>query len=59
MEREVKNCPFCGSDEGFLTVMVYDRNIFSVKCCECGAESGKCETEKEAIEAWNRRNLSE
>ena len=56
---ELKPCPFCGADESFLTIMVADRDIFFVKCCECGGASGICATSEEAADAWNRRDLNE
>lgn len=61
-EREkIKRCPFCkgkaktdiiywGNEEEDL---VDDYSV--VVCTECGAMGPKCQTEKEAIEMWNRR----
>lgn len=56
---KLKPCPFCGS----TSVDVKDDyhpvpNYYAV--CDynkggCGASSGYCRTEEEAIEAWNRR----
>lgn len=52
---ELKNCPFCGSDFSFLSVIEYGKDIYAIRCCECGGESGSCETKEQAEEAWNRR----
>lgn len=52
---KLKPCPFCGGEARI------DRNIFafptsySVICKICEAESEVFNTEKEVIEAWNRR----
>lgn len=61
MERlrmsELKSCPFCGGEarvvkDGRWT----DQSvIYAVVCGECHAMSRWCESEEEAIEAWNTR----
>ena len=56
---KLRPCPFCGADESFLTMMISARDIFFVKCCECGGASGTCETSREAADAWNRREEGE
>jgi len=50
-KTELKPCPFCG---GFGQVTI-DMFAAYVNCNDCNACSGDCDTEKEAIEAWNRR----
>ena len=67
---ELKPCPFCGGTELIITscVELEDCNNFAecggtpnyIVCCDykqggCGAASGYCLNEEEAIEAWNRR----
>lgn len=53
--RKLKPCPFCGHKKP----MIYDeRKIgkgFEVTCRMCAAKVGGNKTEKEAIEAWNKR----
>ena len=50
---ELKPCPFCG----FPQIALYPRHNgfnFKVYCFNCSAQLYRG-TEKEAIEAWNRR----
>lgn len=53
--EKLKPCPFCGHTKP----MLYDeRKIgkgFEVTCRMCAAKVGGNKTEKEAIEAWNKR----
>lgn len=57
---DLKPCPFCGNDElkavclvpGFLNYTGKDTDYY-VKCYGCGVSITPCETETEAIEAWN------
>ncbi len=54
---KLKICPFCGG-EGVLHEhkFVGYMNVYGVVCFDCGAETRQFfETEKDAIEAWNRR----
>lgn len=52
----LKPCPFCG---GVAKIRFFERKYYRVSCedveCECVAESGYHLSEKEAIDAWNRR----
>lgn len=60
MSEELKPCPFCGNK------VVYKRQFseslfgaiwnWNVKCFNCIAEGPICDTEQEAISAWNRRS---
>lgn len=51
MMRELKPCPFCGGE-----AHIHRHERFGVECDECGMGLGCIKnTEKEAIEAWNRR----
>ena len=70
MRREIKNCPFCGSDKVKLrrknrTVIKKEtkRNTYCY-CTVCDSRSGRIlydnyetndEAETKAIELWNRR----
>ena len=66
--NKLKPCPFCG-DKKAPNVMPDEEidgsdNGQFVVCCSmcfggCGATSGYCDTEEEAIEAWNRRTPNE
>lgn len=57
---KLKRCPFCGGEArtGFA---IYDYNRWGVECTKCGATvevaewNGDCDTEENAIKAWNRR----
>lgn len=50
--KELKPCPFCG---GKATVNQFLDSLFWVRCTECGSENQASNTEKQAIDAWNRR----
>jgi len=50
----IKPCPFCGW--GAIPVQIGRRAFkWVVKCCDCGAETMRWETQAAAIEDWNRR----
>ena len=52
-------CPFCGaSGDSFVSVNKSYDNYY-VKCFECGARSGVCETEEDAFCVWNTREEAE
>jgi Lar family restriction alleviation protein len=48
----LKPCPFCGQEE---TEIINDERRLAVRCGYCGATGEECSTEKQAIEAWNKR----
>lgn len=52
MGSELKPCPFCGGRAS------KDPAAEWVQCEECGATGAAWQSQKEAIEAWNRRALS-
>lgn len=64
MNGELKPCPFCGGND---LIIFPDRNVegtifsYHVHCrdCLCNGRNhnkiGWCETEAEAVEAWNTR----
>lgn len=59
---ELKACPFCGATESEVPrmgyVSVYQSSItgcFQVHCYKCNTSSDWCETERKAINKWNRR----
>jgi Lar family restriction alleviation protein len=53
MSAELKPCPFCGGKA--YRDRVDDKPLFWVACLECGIDGRICESEPEAITAWNRR----
>lgn len=68
MSTELKPCPFCGSRTALFVGNFYEINGIHEEdedenyavCCGilnggCGASSGYEDSDKAAIEAWNRR----
>ncbi len=61
----LKPCPFCGTSErdddqersldDWLQVNKQPGELFYIECFGCGVETRWKETERAAIEAWNRR----
>lgn len=53
--EELKECPFCGSND--LTINEYENtNLkYYVHCQVCLASGGRDLTEQQAIKAWNTR----
>lgn len=56
---KLKPCPFCGNTAVDVKDDCYPAPNYYVVCDYnddgCGASSGFCRTEEEAIEVWNRR----
>lgn len=58
---ELKPCPFCGGEadcnnSGFMKA---GKHMWAVECLKCGMVTTFADTEKEAIEAWNKRTEPE
>lgn len=51
-EKDLKPCPFCGEKED---IRVTNWGLWRFWCAKCLAKSCDKLSEKEAIEAWNRR----
>lgn len=51
---EINNCLFCGSEHIQAVGVVYDNEVWFVACHSCEGEGPECDTEQEAIEAWNK-----
>ena len=51
---ELKPCPFCGG-EAVMDSDGYYRKTFWVSCTYCGCSTQSFWTEKESVEAWNKR----
>lgn len=49
-------CPFCGSEQ---IAIVPQAEWWAIICKACGSGSGTCDTEAEAITAWNTRTSAE
>jgi Lar family restriction alleviation protein len=61
MERELKPCPFCGSEAEASTTDIIVYKIHSVECSneDCGGRMSKgrdFNSLEEAITAWNHRS---
>ncbi|HGJ5858088.1 Lar family restriction alleviation protein [Arsenophonus nasoniae] len=56
---ELKNCPFCGSDNLYVdsedSEFYDDDTLYRVECGSCDASTGWCSNSDEAIEMWNQR----
>lgn len=52
--KMLKFCPFCKGSAKINKSNIY-KNIYSVSCTICGAETTTYDTEDEAINAWNKR----
>ena len=53
---KLKPCPFCGEKPRPAATGFYpDPPVYYIYCDGCGASGRMCNTEKEAIAAWNRR----
>jgi len=53
----INNCPFCKSgviNAGTALIDGDDYRVHYVHCIMCDSKSSNCETEQEAIEAWNK-----
>ena len=52
MSKEIKPCPFCGSED----VEVFPNyGRYFAACCDCGSEGPNKERKEEAIRKWNQR----
>ncbi len=49
------DCPFCGGSAYYRLHKKTFAQYVTADCSSCGARSGKCRTEAEAGERWNRR----
>lgn len=61
---DLKPCPFCGfeqinGDDGkalvYFTKPIADKEYKYCECHDCGARTADCDTQEDAIEAWNTR----
>lgn len=50
---EIKDCPFCGQNAGFICKI--NDNSYSYKCEACWCRGPLADTEKKAIKMWNER----
>lgn len=57
MADKLKPCPFCGG-EATLVKDIYNDQLYNYVICsndDCNANTGRCDTEDEAITKWNNR----
>lgn len=52
-EPKLKPCPFCGG-KAKVWEELFMRFAWKIYCVNCGA-SVRAETEKDVVEAWNKR----
>ena len=52
---ELKPCPFCGCKDVLRWHVGHYDKPWIVECVGCLADGPHADTEKEAIELWNRR----
>lgn len=55
MKKENKPCPFCGSKNIFLEVLL-GRQLRRIRCSDCEACGPVDEIADEAVEKWNKRS---
>ena len=53
--EELKPCPFCGSEDIYVSRSGLDDDASTICCKSCGAKSGLCDDEATAINTWNTR----
>ena len=61
MTEPLKPCPFCGGQPYFYEIYSAGRKVWKVMCgkrVDCCAILNEWNTQKEAAEAWNKRNIS-
>ncbi len=54
---KLRPCPFCGGD-ATLIEDIYNDQLYNYVICsndDCNANTGRCDTEDEAITKWNKR----
>lgn len=52
---EIKPCPFCGGEADLMTPEDDQMRLYTAMCMGCYCTGKECETEAEAIKAWNTR----
>lgn len=52
---ELKSCPHCNGNGRIVSVSGFKSDRYRAVCEECGASTRECETEQEAVSAWNMR----
>ena len=57
MDKALKPCPFCGSEE--LDITMSDIDTFYVVCLGCGSCGRDEKRVEKAIASWNRRDVGE
>lgn len=63
MDKQVKDCPFCGHHARVVGLDKIDHIgmfgkrtwLYQVRCNKCSMRTKDCKTEKQALEIWNRR----
>lgn len=50
---EFKHCPYCNGSGRIVSVSGFKSDRYRVVCDSCGASTRECETEQEAVSAWD------
>ena len=54
VKEQVKNCPFCKSEDVGSSKVQAGSNSYHVCCFECGASGPVANSREEAVKLWNR-----
>ena len=54
---ELLPCPFCGGEA--VSTCDEDNHIHMITCNECGGSTDWCDSEEDAVSAWNTRTAAE
>ena len=54
VKEQVKNCPFCKSEDVGSSKVQAGSNSYHVCCFECGVSEPVANSREEAVKLWNR-----
>lgn len=53
LKNQPSKCPFCGGEPKMIEL--HRLRVYRVFCTTCGSETKNFESEREAVDAWNKR----